>query len=79
MFFGEIMVKSDHLVISTLMVPLLIISGHDDVISKNINFVVFGFGVLFRQPIWTKGKFPDSLIMVQHKLCYIRSRMDHKL
>ena len=32
MFFGEIMVKSDHLVISTLMVPLLIISDHDDII-----------------------------------------------
>ena len=34
MFFGETMVKSDHLVIPTYMVPLLIISGHYDVISK---------------------------------------------
>ena len=34
MFFGGTMVKSDHLVISTYMVPLLIISGHYDVISK---------------------------------------------
>ena len=34
MFFGETVVKSDHLVIPTYMVPLLIISGHYDVISK---------------------------------------------
>ena len=33
-FFGETMVTSDHLVIPTYMVSLLIISGHHDVISK---------------------------------------------
>ena len=35
MFFGETMIKSDHLVVPTNMVPILIISGHYDVISKN--------------------------------------------
>ena len=34
MLFGENVVGSDHLVISSYMVPLLIISGHYDVISK---------------------------------------------
>ena len=34
--FGENMVGSDRLVISSYMVPLLIISGHYDVISKEL-------------------------------------------
>ena len=34
MFFGETRIKSDHLVVPTYMVPLLIIFGHYDVISK---------------------------------------------
>ena len=34
MLFGENVVGSDHLVILSYMVPLLIISGHYDVISK---------------------------------------------
>ena len=36
MLFGENVVGSDHLVISTYIVPLLIISGHYDVISKKL-------------------------------------------
>ena len=36
MLFGENMVGSDRLVISSYMVPLLIISGHYDVISKEL-------------------------------------------
>ena len=51
MLFGENMVRSDHLVISSYMVPLLIISGHYDVISKKIpkiiNFAVFLISELF--------------------------------
>ena len=51
MVFGENMVGSDRLVISSYTVPLLIISGHYDVISKklkkNINFAIFGFWVIF--------------------------------
>ena len=34
MLFGKNMVRSDHLVISSYIEPLLIISGHYDVISK---------------------------------------------
>ena len=34
MLFGKNMVRSDHLVIPSYMEPLLIISGHYDVISK---------------------------------------------
>ena len=36
MIFGENMVRSDHLDILPYLVPLLIISGHYDVISKKI-------------------------------------------
>ena len=34
MLFGGNMVRTDHLVIPSYMVPLLMISGHYDVISK---------------------------------------------
>ena len=50
MLFGENMVRSDHLVTSSYMVPLLIISGHYDVISKKFQkllMVVFLISELF--------------------------------
>ena len=66
MFFGETMVKSDHLVIPTYMVPLLIISGHYDVISKKIqkiiNFAVFDFWVIFS---WSICAYSDK-----HWICF---------
>ena len=51
MLFGGYVVRCDHLVILSNMIPLLIISGHYDVISKKIpkiiNSTVFGFWVIF--------------------------------
>ena len=41
MLFGENMVRSDHLVLPSYIVPLLIISGHYDVISKNFQKFLF--------------------------------------
>ena len=40
MLFGENVVGSDHLVISSYMVPLLIITGHYDVISKKFKKIL---------------------------------------
>ena len=40
MLFGKNMVSSDHLVIPSYMEPLLIISGHYDVISKKFQKIL---------------------------------------
>ena len=48
MLFGENMVGTDRLVISSYMVPLLIISGHYDVISKKLGKFVISLLLVFK-------------------------------
>ena len=51
MLFGRNIVRGDNLVIPSYIVPLLIISGHYDVISEKIQKLIlsqfFGFWVIF--------------------------------